>query len=244
MAIEVFNRYEHKYLLTKEQFNALLPIIEKHMEEDKYNIDGEAYTIANIYYDTADDYLIRKSLSRPAYKEKLRLRSYGIPDSNTEVFLEIKKKYRGLVNKRRTVLKLDEAYAFINTGNLPEISEYMNKQVLNELDYFIHTYELMPKVYLAYDRIAYFEKGNSDLRVSFDTNIRSRRYDVALEKGDYGSSLLDENIYLMEIKTAFSKPLWLVHMLTELDIKRSRFSKYGTEFGKWISEKQAVREVI
>ena len=115
----------------------------------------------------------------------------------------------------------------------------MNKQVLDEIEYFLHTYNLKPKLYLAYDRIAYFEKGNPDLRISFDRNIRSRRYDVHLEDGDYGEQLLDDKIYLMEVKTAMAKPLWLTEMLTELNIKRKSFSKYGTEFRHMI-EKQAI----
>ena len=239
MAIEIFNRYEHKYLLDRETYEKVIPIIERHMELDAYNEGRKPYTFANIYYDTGDDYLIRHSLESPEYKEKLRLRSYGVPGKKSTVFLEIKKKYRGLVNKRRTMLKLDEAYDFVKTGDEPEPREYMNKQVMDEINYFLHVYDLKPKVYLAYDRIAYFEKDNPDLRISFDKNIRSRRYDVHLEDGDYGKKLLGGDMYLMEIKTAKAKPLWLTHMLSELDIKRVKFSKYGTEFKNMIKKRAA-----
>lgn len=234
MAIEVFNRYEHKYLLDRKTYEKVIAVINQHMDMDLYNICGKPYTISNIYYDTPDDFLIRTSLSKPSYKEKLRLRSYGVPKMNSKVFLEIKKKYQGLVNKRRTTLVLDEAYDFVKTGNLPEKKEYMNFQVVNEIEYFLNIYDLKPKLYLAYDRIAYFDKENIDLRISFDTNIRSRRYDLGLQFGDYGRQLLDDGIYLMEIKTATAKPLWLTHMLTRLDIKRSSFSKYGTEFMQYM----------
>ena len=111
----------------------------------------------------------------------------------------------------------------------------MNKQVLSEIEYFLKIYNLSPKLYLAYDRIAYFEKDNSDLRISFDMNIRSRRYDLALEHGDYGEKLLPHGVYLMEIKTSLAKPLWLTAMLAELDIKRVTFSKYGTEFKQTVN---------
>lgn len=235
MAIEVFNRYEHKYLLDEDTYNRVVEIMDKHMVLDKHNKNHEPYTIANIYYDTQDDYLIRKSLSKPIYKEKLRLRAYGVPNLSSKVFLEIKKKYKGIVNKRRTAIRLGEAYSFINSGEKPQVKEYMNAQVLNELEYFLHMYDLQPKVYLAYDRIAYFEKENPDLRISFDMNVRSRRYDVRLDYGDYGESLFDEKIYLMEIKTAFAKPLWLTDMLTDLGINRKSFSKYGTEFKRAIN---------
>lgn len=230
MAIEVFNRYEHKYILNKETFEKVIKVMDTHMELDSHNQNHDTYTIANIYFDTEDDFLIRTSCEGPKYKEKLRLRSYGVPEKSSKVFLEIKKKYNGIVNKRRTTLKLDEAYDFVRTGDAPQQKDYMNTQVVHEIEYFLHFYNLKPKVYLAYDRIAYFEKGNPDLRISFDQNIRSRRYDVHLEDGDYGENLTNDDIYIMEIKTSLAKPLWLTNMLTEFNIKRSSFSKYGTEF--------------
>ncbi len=235
MAIEVFNRYEHKYLINKNIYNKVTEVIKTHMELDSHNINEKPYTIANIYYDTPDDLLIRRSLEKPVYKEKLRLRSYGVPNLSTKVFLEIKKKYNGLVNKRRTAINLKDAYNFTYTGNKPELKDYTNKQVLNELYYFLKAYDLSPKLYLAYDRMAYFEKNNPDLRISFDTNIRSRRYDLKLEAGDYGKPLIEDEIYLMEVKTAMAKPLWLTNMLSEYDIKRTSFSKYGTEFRNYIN---------
>lgn len=230
MAQEVFNRYEHKYFLDKKTYEKVKGVLETHMELDPYNTNGEPYTISNIYYDTKDDYLVRRSLEGPLYKEKLRLRSYGVPDTDSEVFLEIKKKAMGLVNKRRTSLKLFEAYEFTETGKKPENKSYMNPQVVNEIEYFLKRYELMPKVYLAYDRVAYFEKNNSDLRISFDFNIRSRRNEVMLENGDEGEMLLPDGMCLMEIKASFAKPLWLASMLSDMKIRRVSFSKYGTEY--------------
>ncbi len=230
MPIEVFNRHEQKYLLDSKTFNKVLTVMDEHMQLDKYNVDHRPYTISNIYFDTDDNNLIRTSLSKPKYKEKLRLRSYGVPSADSKVFLEIKKKVGGIVNKRRTVLNLSEAYGFVSSGKPPILKEYMNKQVVSEIEYFLKIYDLKPKVYLAYDRIAYFDRTDPDLRISFDRNIRSRRYNVALEDGDYGESLLPDGTYLMEIKTSKAFPLWLTQMLAEYDIKRRSFSKYGTEF--------------
>lgn len=239
MAIEIFNRFEHKYKLDAKTLQKVLDVIERHMEPDFYCANHSLYTIANIYYDTADNTLIRESLSKPAYKEKLRLRSYGIPDMDSKVFLEIKKKVCGLVNKRRTTLALSEAYDFLETGIKPDYKDYMNRQVISELEYFLSSYELLPKVYIAYDRLAYFEKGNDDLRISFDTNIRTRRHDLTLEAGDHGRRLLGEDIWLMEIKTSTAKPLWLCEMLSQLGIKPSSFSKYGTEYTRMISKQNS-----
>lgn len=233
MATEIFNRYEYKYLLDKNTYLRVLGFMDEHMEPDPYNKGHrEPYTIDNIYYDTPDDHLIRSSLQKPSYKEKLRLRAYGVPETGSRVFLEIKKKFNGLVNKRRTELTLEEAYRFLNTGALPDYKDYINRQVLNEIAYMCSIYDLRPKLCIAYDRIAYFEKGNPDLRISFDMNIRSRRTDIALEKGSYGTLLMDKDLYLMEIKTSLAEPLWLAHMINELGLRRSSFSKYGTEFRK------------
>lgn len=137
MAKEIFNRYEHKYLLGGKTFKRVTEIMEKHMEPDAYNINRRPYTISNIYYDTPDDYLVRKSLSKPVYKEKLRLRSYGVPKEDGRVFLEIKKKFGCIVNKRRTDLELEEAYGFIKSSKAPEKREYMNFQVIREIEYFL-----------------------------------------------------------------------------------------------------------
>ena len=244
MAIEVFNRFEHKFLMDKATYEKVLGIMDEHMELDSHNKDHKPYTIANIYYDTKDDYLIRRSLDKPSYKEKLRLRAYGVPEEDGKVYLEIKKKYKGIVNKRRTTLHLSEAYEFTQSAVKPEIKPYMNRQVVNEIEYFLHVYSLVPKVYLAYDRVAYFEKGNPDLRISFDHNIRSRRYDLRLEAGDYGEMLLSDDTYLMEIKTARAMPLWLTDMLSKLCIRRVSFSKYGTEYKQMINGKERMREAV
>ncbi len=236
MAIEVFNRFEKKFLIDTKTYEEVLKVLNDYMEEDKYNKGGAFYTISNLYFDTDDNALIRTSLSKPKYKEKLRLRAYGVPEPDDKVYLEIKKKVNKLVNKRRTAIGLAEAYDFVRTGQKPEVKEFMNRQVLNELDYLINRNALSPKLYLAYDRRAYFGKDNRDLRISFDMNIRTRRYDLELEKGDYGEQLLAPDIWLMEIKAEKSIPLWLAELLSKHRIYSTSFSKYGTEYYSYIAD--------
>lgn len=232
MAVEVFNRYENKYMLAADTFEKLQSRLLEHMRLDAYNEERESYTIANLYYDTPDSRLIRTSLGKPRYKEKLRLRAYGTPEPDAKVYVEIKKKVDGLVNKRRSALRLPEAYAFLCTGELPQEQPYQNRQVLREIDCFLQNYALRPALYLAYDRRAYFGTEQPDLRVSFDRNIRTRRCDLELETGDYGTPLLEEDRYLMEIKTAGSIPLWLCRLLSDYRIYPVSFSKYGAEYQK------------
>jgi len=234
MSIEVFNRYEQKYKIPRSLYKDVLERLDGQMVLDEHSKE-KSYTISNIYFDTDDDYLIRESLEKPKYKEKLRLRSYGVCSMDSKVFLEIKKKYKGLVNKRRTTLKLSEAYSFISTGKKPALKPYMNPQVLNEIEYFLKMYDLSPKLYLAYDRIAFFGKEDKNLRISFDEKIRARRTDLRLEHGDYGDPVINNDMLIMEIKTPFSEPLWLTHMLSEMGIRKISFSKYGTEYKNYIS---------
>lgn len=241
MAIEVFNRHENKYLLTSDTYEMLTRKLREYMELDEYNKTHPFYTISNLYYDTHDNHLIRTSLAKPKYKEKLRLRAYGVPSLEDKVYLEIKKKVNGMVNKRRTKLLLHEAYEFVNTGEKPDIKKYMNQQVLKELEYFLKVYELSPKLYLAYDRQAYFAIENRDLRLTFDTNIRTRREDLRLEAGDHGDKLLDNDVWLMEVKAENCIPVWLVKILSEYKLYKTSFSKYGTEYKSMIKKQLEMR---
>ena len=229
MAIEVFNRYENKFLINDAAFEQIHDELLHYMKPDEYNRKRDFYTISNIYFDTRDNTLIRKSMSRPRYKEKLRIRAYGVPEPDSDVYFEIKKKFCGLVNKRRTRLKLHEAYEFA-TGRKPEPREYMNRQVMDEIEYFLKIYDLEPRLYLAYDRKALFCGEHRSLRVTFDTNIRTRRDGLRLERGDYGEALLEKGQWLMEVKTQSSIPYWLSELLSRHGIYSTRFSKYGKEY--------------
>jgi len=244
MAIEVFNRYENKYLMDSQMFYTIYNRLLEYMELDEFNRNDRFYSISNIYYDTEHDTLIRNSLAKPKYKEKLRIRAYGVPGPDAKVYLELKKKVFGLVNKRRTAMRLSEAYAFVRTGEPPAFKDYMNKQVLQEIHYFLQRYDLQPKVYLAYDRIALFCKNSRDLRITFDTNIRSRRHDVRLENGDYGEPLMENGRWLMEVKAEKTIPVWLSALLSELQMYRTSFSKYGNEYRKTLTHSTLTKESL
>lgn len=241
MAIEVFNRHESKFLIQKNIYEDIQEELLKYMELDKYNNADKLYTISNIYYDTKDNHMIRTSLSKPDYKEKLRIRAYGVPEANDRVYLEIKKKVCGMVNKRRTTLELQEAYDFVNKGKKPELKEYINAQVINEIEYILREYDLEPKLYIAYDRKAMFGIKSRDIRITFDTNIRTRRYDLGLEKGDYGEGLIEDDQWLMEVKAEKNIPLWLSQMLSKYKIYRTSFSKYGREYEEMLKSNMKLK---
>ncbi|MBQ9765784.1 MAG: polyphosphate polymerase domain-containing protein [Lachnospiraceae bacterium] len=225
----VFKRYEKKYMLTEVQYKQLLDVIDEHMKVDEYG----KHTICNIYFDTDDYRLIRTSIEKPLYKEKLRLRSYGIPGLDSKVFLEIKKKFDGVVYKRRITFPLSTAYSYID-GNT-DIS-VKNEQIRREIDYFMDYYHPTPKMYIAYDRIAYFCEDDKDFRITFDSNIRFRKDELLLERGDHGEKLLADDMHLMELKIAGAIPLWLVSALSEYKIYPTSFSKYGTIYKKLLTK--------
>ncbi len=243
MAIEVFNRCEKKYLLNQQQYDAMLEKISDYMVMDTYNKNNQFYKISNIYYDTINNDIIRACIDKPVYKEKLRVRSYGIPSVEDNVFVEIKKKYNGIVYKRRTQMQLKDAYRYLS-GNVSasyiiQNNSNINNQLLGEIDYYKNFYKIVPKVYLSYDRLAYFEKNDGDFRITFDTNITTRREDIRLEYGSFGEQLLPENMYLMEIKINRAVPLWFTKIMSNLNIYPVSFSKYGTEYKKYIMEHQS-----
>ena len=229
MAIEVFNRREIKYLLSDDDKNSLLAIIENYMDRDPYNLNGQTYKICNLYLDTEADEHIRKSLEKPVFKEKIRLRSYGTVPLDATVYLESKKKFEDLVNKRRTAFTLSDAYKYFESGSITD-NPKMNHQVMSEIDYIMKYYKLQPKVFIAYDRLAFFEKNNSDFRITIDTNLQARRTDLRLDSPVYGEELLPPGKWLMEAKAFKAFPLWFVHFLSERKIYNSSFSKYGTEY--------------
>ena len=217
----IFKRVEKKYLLTQEQYEYIMEKLAPHMSPDRF---GET-VIRNIYFDNKSDELIETSLAKPAYKEKLRLRSYGAPGSDTTVFFEIKKKYQGVVYKRRIAMTRDEAYKYIMSGELPD---HLVGNIPVEIDYMVRRYRLFPKAFISYHRIALVGNNDPELRITFDDDITSRYDDVRLESDADGVKLLPGNTHLMEIKIPGAMPLWLAHVLSEKNIFPGSFSKFGT----------------
>lgn len=230
MAQAVFQRYEKKYRISLEQYHELMSRMITKMEVGRYG----KYTICNIYFDTPDYRLIRQSLDKPVYKEKIRLRSYGVPGEDDQVFLELKKKYEGVVYKRRAELPLQEARKYLYYGIRPEHPG----QILKEIDYAYQLYHARPMVYLAYERIAFSGKDNPDLRVTFDMNIRARDYNLELNRGTYGIPLLEKGQMLMEVKIPGAMPVWMSTLFSELEIYPTSFSKYGAYYQNYIAVKR------
>lgn len=228
--MDVFQRRELKFLLDEGQREALEQMLRQRMVPDKF---GRS-TICNLYYDTPDYRLIRRSLERPVYKEKLRLRSYGRAKPGGDMFLEMKKKYRGVVYKRRIRVGEEEAHAFMERrADLPQ-----NSQIARELTYFRDFYrELAPRVYLSYEREAWYDPGDFGFRMTLDRNIMYRTTDLSLSSPYDGRAILPPDMSLLEVKASGGIPLWLVEHLSRHRIQQASFSKYGRAYMDILQER-------
>ena len=217
---KIFKRVEEKYMLDRETYDAFLSRIKDKIAENEYPHSR----ILNLYYDTQNwDYAIR-SIQKPAFKEKIRARSYKVPNEDDTVFLESKRKAFGIVGKRRIAMKLSELENYHETGILenPE-----SKQIFSEIDNAVKKNNLKPKMMIAYDRDSYYLKEDKEFRLTFDFNLRSREQDLDLSLGDAGKKFFKEDICILELKTDKAIPLWLAKIMNELDMYPVSFSKYG-----------------
>ena len=190
------------------------------------------FRIDDLPYLSSDTYrLIRRSIDKPIYKEKLRIRSYGQASEDSKVFVELKKKYDGIVYKRRIDLPCGVAFDWAEG----KIACPVDTQISREIEYFLKYYgTLRPAAFLSYEREAYYEKNGGSFRVTFDDNILFRTTDLSLLSDTYGESLLEDGKVLMELKCSGGIPLWLVKILSEEKIYKTSFSKYGTGYTRFI----------
>ena len=268
-ANNLFKRIEKKYLLSGKKYDQLMTALADYIEPDEYPHS----TICSMYYDTPDFKLIRASIETPLYREKLRIRSYGVPTRDSKVFVEVKKKYDGVVYKRRLKMELGELEGYLNERTEPihfleqiskesepvsrtELQEnsrgdarsdeelFADNQIYHEINYFLDHYgNLQPMMFLSYERDAFFAKDDRDLRITFDSDITYRRDDLKLEDGVFGKKLIQPDQHLMEIKVPGAMPLWLSHILDRLEIRSSAFTKYGNAYKQELTEGQAMKGV-
>ena len=220
--IVVMKRYELKYLLSGPQTDFLVKSLEGHMKLDQYG----RTSIASLYYDTPSYQLIRTSIEKPPFKEKIRLRSYGLATRESPVYLELKRKAYGIVYKRRvqSTIPLVEKF-FAGSGDI-----CAGGQINREITYFRDYYQtLVPACLIIYDREAFFEPGG-DLRLTIDHCPRYRVDQLDLTSSMDGLPLRPPGHTILEIKVQEAMPLWLTRILDEGQIYKNSFSKYGEAF--------------
>ena len=223
----VFNRFERKYILTESQKNEMIHFLKNHLVFDPYSENEQFYKVFNIYYDTLEHFVIRDSLLKPRYKAKLRLRSYQLDMNDDQLlFLEIKKKMQQRINKRRLTLTYKTAMAYMNHQVKPVYHDFLDQQILNEIDYFIQTHHVKPSIYIEYERLAMMSK-DDHLRITFDKNIAFSEEHLSLSQHENKKLFESDALYLMEIKSDVNFPLWLAKKLSSYEIFSQSFSKYG-----------------
>ncbi len=222
----VFKRYEQKYLLDSEQVLRFYRLAQDKMHPDAF---GKS-TVCSVYFDTDDYRIIRASLEKPVYKEKLRLRCYGVPKTDDTVFLELKKKYKGVVYKRRIKMSLANAADWM--GGIPGAGR--DSQIGREIEYFMNYYNPLPKAFIAYEREAFYDNDDPNLRLTIDSGIRTRTNRLWPGLGCDGMPIIENNKRLVEVKTAGAIPLWLCRFFEQNDIRPASFSKYGTCYTDYI----------
>jgi len=230
----IFNRYERKYIITHQQKDDLISYFKSYLIDDPYSIEGAHYTIYNVYFDTPDFSIIRNSIQKPVFKDKLRLRSYKSPlESQDLVFLEIKKKHEGRINKRRVTLTYQAAMDYLTQDIKPIFDTYIDQQIMNEIDYFVKIHKARPGAFIKYDRIALMSP-TDQLRVTFDHNITFRNKDISLNEIKGYAVLSEKDSWLMEVKSEDNFPFWLARKLSEYQLYSQSFSKYGKAYQKYL----------
>lgn len=229
METKVFDRVEKKCLISPEQKKKLLKTIKKYMKQDGYYKSE----VINLYFDNDNYDLIIQSMDRPEFKEKLRARSYGGYD---RVFIEIKTKIKGQDNnigyKRRVMITHQDFDEFINHKvTLAELSQRSiennnDLQIAKEADYLMNHFDLKPKILITYNRESY--KGEGNLRITFDENLKYRDKNLSLVKGKRDKIYFkDKPSTIMEIKAHGVIPLWLAKIMSAEKIYPQQFSKIG-----------------
>lgn len=225
-----FQRKEKKYVLSNEKYQQLREKLDDYLCEDEYGL----HTILSVYFDTKNYEMIRHSIDKPSYKEKFRIRSYGIPENNKDVFLEIKKKVKGVVYKRRISLPFEKAKEYIRNPRTFENTQGKDQQIKQEIDWLFARKKLEPKVMIAYDRRAFSYSEDSDFRVTFDFNIRYKEITEQQRINDQGKRVADEIDVLMEVKALGAYPLWFSELLADFEIYPGSFSKYAQTYQRYL----------
>ena len=215
--IDTFKRVEDKYFITAEQMQEIIEECSERMKEDFYF----KYRVHSIYYDSINSDLIIRSLLKPEYKMKLRLRCYGEATGHSPVFFETKKKYGNIVYKRRFELDEQEAYDYVDYG----IMHHVKNNTADEIDYMMKYYNLKPVVRISYDRQCYSAVKEADVRITFDSNVKYELNPESLkEEGNEKELPLG---IIMEVKAMDRYPMWLVKILSEKKLYKQSSSKYG-----------------
>lgn len=231
MDVEVFTRYEFKYMVDSLTYKRLVEALDPYVNTDTHGDEEGFYAVRSLYYDTADNLFHQETLDQEIFRQKLRLRTYGNQPMSDRAFVEIKKQFRGVVSKRRTLIGLQDGYLILD-GKIKQIPANRltscNQQILREIDFLVKFYQLQPRILIIYDRQAFQGIHETDVRITFDCNLKRVTQNFQFEPAQYGERILPADAFVLEVKVDRRMPLWLARILSELQCFKRRFSKYAT----------------
>ena len=226
------DRFEMKFVITRDQRDAIMPALMERMRADENAMDGAYYPIISLYYDTPDrDCYWEKEQSVPS-RRKMRVRVYGSLDGKLPptIFVEIKHKCDGRGVKRRLRVPLEEAL-WICAGNPPRRPlNVLDMRIVDEIHMLVKKRNFRPTVAMRYDRQAYADKDpESDLRVTFDTGIAYRfdNLDPIPDDRRFDRFMLPDGYSVMEVKVTGAVPYWLTKLVGEHHCILQGHSKYN-----------------
>lgn len=228
MTQEIINRQEYKYIVTRETYYKLVESLKRKLQADTHGNSEGLYTVFSLYYDTENDGFFHETINDHPFRQKLRLRSYQSLRPNCLAFLEIKKKYRKFVNKRRIPLNLEGALSLLNGERSVDYFKPfdLNHQIIQEIIFLRDYYSLRAKVMVHYQRQAFIGSDDSNLRVTFDWDLRKWDVPFSLEEMSNGDQFFPNGYLVLEVKTSNCLPLWLSRLLSDLHCYKQRYSKY------------------
>ncbi len=246
--LDVFERKEMKYRLCATQLESLISAFETRLLPDERGIT----LVRSLYFDTPAHDLIARSMESPLYKEKLRLRVYGqASEPGTPAFLEIKKKFKGIVYKRRVLVSIGAAHLIIEGASLSEAlaahplndealaAEALTphrEQIAREIAFFIQRHDARrPSILTQCERQA-FTSSDGDLRVTIDRNLSYKANPQSIADTHFAIPLIPQTEAVMELKCTHALPLWLAGELSAVCAYKQSFSKCGTAYGHSVSE--------
>ena len=240
-----------KFVITREQREALMADTLPRMKPDENAVDGAFYPIVSLYYDSPDRACYWEKVEKYQNRRKMRVRVYGSLDGKLPptVFVEIKHKCDGRGVKRRLLCTLDEAYTVAAGDEIAPRSKYLDRRLIEEIHSLVKQRHFQPCCAMRYDRHAFADRDpESDLRVTFDTGV-AYRFDhlrVVPDDRNFSRFLLPEGYSVMEVKVTGTVPFWLTQMIGKHHCILQSHSKYNNalEDGDAVIHRQIGGRVV
>ena len=197
------------------------------MENDSYSLqNNKPYNVKSLYFDTRDIKSFWHKVDGHNFRTKYRMRYYN--SDYQHFFFEIKRKKSDYIYKTRLPYDLNISN---NISSFDSLLQTLTEN--NKTEFYIRKLQLIPTLWISYDRMAFQDKRTKDLRITFDSNIHQSSFRTESAFPYKQNSIISpcEKV-IMEIKYNNELPKWIINLIQDLDINRISFSKYNYSFLK------------